>query len=107
MSYTTGPAEPPAERCETCRFWRRCDEGVVIEKYDHVTDDGDGAVFVGECHRNPPAVCGPLAERTLSAPLYRGAQFVSYPVGVARSATVWPVVDRDEWCGEYRPKEPQ
>ena len=35
-------------RCETCRFWVRMDEGALIDRFDHLTDDA-GAVFVGEC----------------------------------------------------------
>ena len=90
-------------RCEGCRFWVRVDEGALIDRFDHLTGD-DGTVFVGECRRNPPAVSGPLAERQLTAPLYRGSRFIEYPVSVSWGASVWPVVDQDEWCGEYRPK---
>jgi hypothetical protein len=71
------------------------DEGAVIDRFDHVTGD-DGAVFVGECRRYPPALCGPLAERQLTAPLYRGSRFIDYSVSVSWGASVWPVVDQGE-----------
>ena len=63
--------------CGTCKFW----------SLSLISCDGE--FIKGVCRRNPP-ILHPKEE-----------EFEDEPFGV------WPCTVKNEWCGEYKPKEEQ
>ena len=88
------------ERCRTCRFW-------LLDKSTHPHDRPleEGDIAFGSCRRNAPVVIGELAALGVPrAPWGRDPidQEELWATQVAR-ASVQPVTEQDDWCGEFRP----
>lgn len=81
---------PPAERCETCRFWRP----LVLAQPLHGRWNGYADFEekhgqpAGTCNRFPPAVR------------------LDVPKGKDLAAGNFPGVNFDDWCGEWQAKVP-
>jgi hypothetical protein len=79
MTNNTPPVDAQvAERCETCRFGQRGTKTRIV------------------CRRLPP----------VGTPLLQG-DFLLADDGVTKAdlmaaRTAWPVVNNDDWCGEYQ-----
>lgn len=70
-------SEERKERCGTCRFYCRDSEEILPEE--------------GECRRNAPR---PAPRKSLLDSEMR-----------TDPCHVWPLVDKDDWCGEWQAKE--
>ena len=73
------------EECENCRFWE------YIEADDPLVESGD----IGWCRRYPPVFIGYTDTGAVGIPL---------PTGNASDFFALPVINRSEWCGEYKPE---
>ena len=69
----------PDEKCETCRFFH--------DERPSEMGPGTRSELFGYCRCHPATVIQQ----------YAGAQRPSTP------RTVWPVVGKEQWCGEYKP----
>lgn len=75
-----------SDECGDCRFW--------IERTDH-----GGQAGGGYCRRYPPSFPSGLTVR-MTRPLG-----MEYEVDLqGRLNDAWPMVHRQEWCGEWSPK---
>ena len=70
----------PDEKCENCRFFN--------DQRPSEAGGGSRAELYGYCRRQPPSVI----QQTLV-----GANQASMP------QTAWPIVGKEDWCGEYKP----
>jgi hypothetical protein len=63
--------------CKDCRFWQR----------------GFPQKAAGRCRRNPPVIVDSLVRRD------------DYGRDDVTDATMFPITDEADWCGEYRHKD--
>ncbi len=69
----------PEEKCETCRFF--------LDRRPGEMSGSDRAVLYGYCRCRPPTV-------------------IQRYTGTDRSSiahTAWPIVAKEDWCGDYKP----
>ncbi len=69
----------PEEKCATCRFFH--------DQQPSEMRGGSRAELFGYCRRQPPSVIPQI--------------FVGNPPSMPQ--TVWPIVAKEDWCGEYKP----
>jgi hypothetical protein len=88
-----------AEACRNCRFWK-------LDESTHGLSHpiGEGDIAFGWCRRNAPTVKGELAALGVPRPTWgrdldRDEEIASTLI---YRASVQPVSESDEWCGEYQ-----
>lgn len=104
--------EPRAERCDSCRFWERCETGdqvrAEVESGINLSyTEGSEELGIGECRRYPPRVCDEQTRRILAAPLYVRERYIRLPIGVVSAASLFPCTAEYEWCGEWQARPEQ
>lgn len=90
-------------KCSECRFWRRLDKGNLYPDEKDLITDEDDVPLAGECRRFPPTrdtvLFGELSHRRMKATGYTTSDHVNVD---AWQASVLPVTDEDDWCGEWQ-----
>ena len=101
-----------AEICGKCKFWRPSRRHESYVWYESVSFTGPRFPEVGQCRRNPPAVCPPIPVREdedCAGPAYNtmldGAGGLVDSDGVPgpiHAVGVWPLTSVRDWCGEFK-----
>jgi len=68
--------------CGSCRFFDEIENPTWVDSRVHDSSTGRGVCYEGFCRRYPPSFYDKDAEQCN-----------------------WPLVDYDEWCGEYKTRE--
>jgi hypothetical protein len=85
------------ESCKTCRFWK------------DLREEGDPIDWeMGQCRFNPPTISEQFVGKgfvmqDFDDERFAGGDWPSMDTIIA-DATVFPITDQDQWCGDYQPR---
>jgi len=86
--------------CKTCRFWLY---DQTTNGFEPAPEDGD--IAFGQCRRRAPVVVGGLAALCVPSVPYGGGLIRDAELEATQiyRASIQPVSESDDWCGEYAP----